>query len=97
LVRRGRLGAHTWPTQLGTTEPPPPKPDPSCDLKLTVAPCPLGHDVVEATRPIRVLIASGAVDLAGGLPGRLLTFKRGTRFKTSAEVVARLPDAFKEI
>jgi hypothetical protein len=93
----GGSAPHTWPTQLGTTEAPPPKPDPTNDIKLTVEPRPL-DGVVEATRDIRVLLSSGVVNLTGGMPGRLIVYKQGTRFKADAEVVARLSaDHFKEI
>ena len=51
----------------------------------------------EATRPVRVLIKSGAVNLTGGLPGRLLTYEKGTRFKADTELVVHLPGAFREV
>jgi hypothetical protein len=72
---------------------PPPKPDPRSDLELTVEPVPLAG-VVEATRPIKVLIKAGAVNLSGGLPGRLIVYPKGTRFKPDAELVTRLPDNY---
>jgi hypothetical protein len=84
---------HTWPTQLGTTEAPPPKPDPTNDIALTVEPRPL-DGVVEATKDIRVLLSSGVVNLTGGMPGRLITYTKGTRFKSDAELVGRLPDNY---
>jgi hypothetical protein len=83
---------HEWPSELGTTEAPEPTPDPSCDIELTVEPREL--HVVEATRDIRVLIAAGAVNLNGGLPGRLITYPKGAKFKADSEVVLRLPDNF---
>jgi hypothetical protein len=72
---------HTWPSQLGTTEPPPP---PTYDIKLTVEPRPL-EGAVEATKDIKVLLDNSAVTLAtGGLPGRLITTRRAHASRATA-------------
>lgn len=62
-----RTPAHESPSELGTDKAPEPKPDPTNDIALTVEPRPL-EGVMEATKPIKVLIAAGAVNLTGGLP-----------------------------
>ena len=84
---------HEWQSELGTTEPPPPAPDPSFDVKLTVEPRPL-EGVVEATRDVTVLLDHGAVSLAtGGLPGRSITYPKGTRFQGDSELTQARQEA----
>lgn len=55
--------------------------------------------IVATTRTVKVLLDHHAVTLAtGGLPGRLITYPKGTRFPADAEIVTQLPDdAFRKV
>jgi hypothetical protein len=71
---------------------------PAHDLRVTALPIPIEAEIVEATRPVRLLVGGGGEAWTGGPePGHVVTIAKGTRFAAAEPVVTQLPDAFRKV
>ena len=72
--------------------------EPDHDLRVVALPIPIEAEIVEAVRPIRLLVGGGGEAWTGGLePAQLVTIEAGTRFNASEPIVTQLPDAFRKV
>ena len=71
---------------------------PDHDLRVTALPIPIEAAIVEAVRPVKLLVGTGGEAWTGGpAPTQVVTINAGTRFNASEPIVTRLPTAFREV
>ena len=67
-------------------------------MRVTALPIPIDAAIVEAIRPVKLLVGHGGEAWTGGpAPTQVVTIAKGSRFNATEPVVTQLPNAFREV
>jgi hypothetical protein len=71
---------------------------PDHDLRVTALPIPIEAAIVEAVRPVKLLVGGvGEAWTGGPAPTQVVTINAGTRFNATEPIVTQLPNAFRKV